>query len=461
MEQLQEKGGFLMDEHLHKWTFMVYMAGDNGKQFEGGQLMGPMEKAGNRDIAEMRKVGSTDEVAILAQFDTLSDGEASYRLHVGGEDQEQEWLQIPEQNTGDPASLVNFVLWGMEHYRAENYAVILWNHGSGWKEDDIYKFARTRSMKVAAKDDEVRSVTGQRRSLSTGLFLRSSATILGMENNEQRGIAYDDSSMDFLDNVELQKAFTQIAQESGQSIKLIGMDACLMSMIEIAYQLRLNAEYLIASQALEPMDGWPYTPILQQLTAQPDMQPVDLAKLVVSEYGRSYEEVYANSSQQITQSAVDLSRVEETAAGISRLAEFLAPSATRQDVFGETALSRAREDVVRLFEDSWHRMKDYADLYDFLVRLRDEYSGPDPKWCATMKEFLDLWEAADTNPVVAKAIVGPDQLERLGGLSIYLPPSQVYSEFYDRLDFAEKGWGPFLRKMNRVPPKRSPERINR
>jgi hypothetical protein len=311
-------------------------------------------------------------------------------------------------------------------------------------------------MKVAAKGDEVRSMTGHRRKLSTGLFLHSPTSILGIENSQERGIAYDDSSMDFLDNIELQAAFTQIAQQSGQSIKLIGMDACLMSMIEIAYQLRLDADYLIASQALEPMDGWPYTAILQQLTAEPDMQPIDLAKLIVSEYGRSYREVYAHSSQQITQSAVDLSRLEKVTADMSQLMKLLEPSVTRQDVFGQNALNCAREDVVRLFEDSWHRMKDYADLYDFLVLLRDLYSGPEPKWCATIQEILDVWEAADTNPVIAKASVGPDQLERLGGLSIYLPPSQVYSAFYDKLDFAKEGWGPFLRKMNRIPPQVTP-----
>ena len=40
------------------WTFMVYMAGDNNLDPEGVQ-----------DLQEMKKVGSTAEVNVIAQFD--------------------------------------------------------------------------------------------------------------------------------------------------------------------------------------------------------------------------------------------------------------------------------------------------------------------------------------------------------------------------------------------------------
>ena len=41
-----------------KWTFMVYMAGDNS-----------LSNAGDNDLAEMRKVGSTPDVNMLVEFD--------------------------------------------------------------------------------------------------------------------------------------------------------------------------------------------------------------------------------------------------------------------------------------------------------------------------------------------------------------------------------------------------------
>ncbi len=41
-----------------KWTVMVYMAGDNN-----------LDSNGVEDLSEMKRVGSTDQVAIVAQFD--------------------------------------------------------------------------------------------------------------------------------------------------------------------------------------------------------------------------------------------------------------------------------------------------------------------------------------------------------------------------------------------------------
>ena len=89
---------------------------------------------------------------------------------------------------------------------------MLWNHGAGWKEDDIYAFARERQISVAAEKDEVRGRLTRsdgedrgRRRLGSSLFLSSAARVTAIPDPETRGICYDDSSMDFLDNAELNK----------------------------------------------------------------------------------------------------------------------------------------------------------------------------------------------------------------------------------------------------------------
>ncbi|MCB0227584.1 MAG: hypothetical protein KDH90_00295, partial [Anaerolineae bacterium] len=65
------------------WTILLYMAGDNGKVFETKHgayaLMAEMTSAGYDDIAEVEVVGTTDQVAVLAQFDT-SGADGTYRL---------------------------------------------------------------------------------------------------------------------------------------------------------------------------------------------------------------------------------------------------------------------------------------------------------------------------------------------------------------------------------------------
>jgi len=57
-----------------KWPFMVYMAGDNN-----------LDGAALRDIAEMAKVGSTNDVHILVQLDRREDQKTRrFRITQGG-----------------------------------------------------------------------------------------------------------------------------------------------------------------------------------------------------------------------------------------------------------------------------------------------------------------------------------------------------------------------------------------
>ena len=59
-----------------KWTVMVYLAGDNN-----------LSAAGATDLAEMRTIGSTDDVNIVVEFDNAGDhGTKRYRLQHGGVD---------------------------------------------------------------------------------------------------------------------------------------------------------------------------------------------------------------------------------------------------------------------------------------------------------------------------------------------------------------------------------------
>jgi Clostripain family len=436
-----------MTQTNRRWTLMVYMAGDNGKvfdQLQGGKtLMAPMEDQGWNDIEEMEAVGSTAEVAVLVQFDTLSNREHTYRIYIPAKGEKREIQNIPEQNTGNPDSLRDFIIWGTDNYSAENYAVILWNHGTGWKEDDIYAFARSRGVEIQASQDEVRSLTRNNRRLSHAFFLSSITEVLQLEDEDSRAIAFDDSSLDFLDNAKLQQAFREAEEKTGTKVSLIGMDACLMSMVEVAYQLRANADYMVASQDLEPLSGYPYTAILENLTANAEMTPDALAKLIVQEYGRYYEGESRGSVSQVTQSATNLMVVEKLAEALGRLAGVLRRSLSEEDIYTENALYHAQRKAVR-FED-----KDFVDLYDFLRLLRDKYAGDSDELIQVIDGAIDLM-VVEIEPQLILANVGLGlRFERVKGLSIY-SPVRGYSQFYENSDFASCGWGEFVRVLNDV-----------
>ena len=47
--------------------------------------------------------------------------------------------QRGETDTGDPATLFDFISWTQEHYRADHYMVILAGHGAGTEEDFLLR----------------------------------------------------------------------------------------------------------------------------------------------------------------------------------------------------------------------------------------------------------------------------------------------------------------------------------
>jgi len=92
-----------MTQHRYEWTFMVYMAGDNGKVFaDGKRLMDDLEQYGWNNLAEMAAVGSTDKVAIVAQYDTLNANGTS-RFYIDTSSRTGQLIAtLPPVNTGDP-----------------------------------------------------------------------------------------------------------------------------------------------------------------------------------------------------------------------------------------------------------------------------------------------------------------------------------------------------------------------
>ena len=53
-----------------------------------------------------------------------------------------------------------------------------------------------------------------------------------------RAIAVDDDAQDFLDNGEMTKAFAMVASKAMRPFDVIGMDACLMIMVETCLQVQ-------------------------------------------------------------------------------------------------------------------------------------------------------------------------------------------------------------------------------
>ena len=415
------------DSLKKRWTVMVYLAGDNN-----------LDGAGVVDLNEMKAVGSTPEVNIIAQFDRAGAHQQTSRYYVRkASTLEQDVVKnLGETNTGDPNVLESFAQWGIANYPAEHYLLVLWNHGSGWDDTNVYRAAQALNVEVARKGKAVLPTDGvaassmttqQVRQISTKRFRR--ALFRGTVENAMRtrAIAFDDNAQDFLDNVETKRVMSAIKKRLGQKLDVLGMDACLMSMAEVAYQVRDEVAFTVGSEQTEPNDGWPYDAVLAELVARPSMTPLELTKLIVKKYVASY-----TAGDAVTQSAFDLTRSEALASAISELGAVLMTALASPTVL--SALMLARNQVQR------YATEDYVDLGDLCRLIRAKTSQA--KITSACTAVLEI--ASTGKFVTANGHKGP-ALSRSKGVSIYFPMRFV-SPLYATLDFAKNTkWDEFLR----------------
>jgi hypothetical protein len=386
----------------------------------------------------MKAVGSTDQVDVVAQFDQMGDSVTRrYHLTRGGEVAADVVAELPETNTGEPTTLIDFVRWGMAEYPSERTALVLWNHGAGWKDDDVYALAREVGLTEADLPRSlVRGVS--RRRIGRSLFATSVKAVLRYPA-AVRAILFDDTSKDFLDNQELKAVLDAVLlARGGRKLDLLGFDACLMNMIEVAYQVQGGCVCMVGSQEIEPGEGWPYDRILAALARQPDAPPERLGQIVVDEYAGYYAQHPPNMA--VTQAALRLERVPALVERVGHLADGLSARLADRAFYRQVLMPALRQ--VQKFRDD-----QYADLGHLAQLLAAQ--APDEVREAAREVAARLDPSAVDSAVVR--VSGPTTgfLSAGGtaahGVSIYVPLIGRVSPAYDALAFARDGrWGPFL-----------------
>jgi hypothetical protein len=241
-----------------------------------------------------------------------------------------------------------------------------------------------------------------------------------------RAIAFDDHAKDFLDSIELKRVLAEARRRMKGKIAILGFDACLMSMAEVAYQIRDSVSLTCGSEEEEPGDGWPYDTILKALTARPSMTPPQLAKLVVDRYLASYR-----PSDGVTLSATNLAGIGTLANAINRLG--LALLSFTKDRRGRDAVIAVRSQVQE-YTAPYDQYCDLGDLCELLLRrLKDP--GVE-RSCRAARAALE-------KTVIAAGAKGAS-VAHSHGMSVYFPKKRV-SPQYATLDFAKRsGWAAFI-----------------
>lgn len=295
-------------------TLLIYLCGSNLESTFG---------AATKNIAEMLTVQLPQNVNVMIEtggskkwrdYDIPSDKLCRYTIRNGSLMQLQE---LERSNMSFESTFSDFLKYGMDAFPADNTAVILWDHGGG-------------------------CVNG----------------LIRDENYSAGSLSIDD----------IRSALTEAEEHHPDThVDLLGMDACLMANFETAYALRNCADYLLASEEIEPTGGWDYQSLFSALAENKTAE--ELGKAVCD----GFQKKYAGSDNYATLSLIDLSKIEP----VSDALDHTMKSLTAKEEVTATEIRQVSESAYyarRCGANSEYNgysnlidMMDFAEYYDNLT----------------------------------------------------------------------------------------------
>ena len=402
------------------WTMLVYIAADNN--------LAPYASYNMNDMAA--GLASLNRVNILVQWDQPSNNKTwRYKITPGGK---IEVGSLTSEMGYNPAKeLVSSMEWAIKNYPANNYALILWDHGSG-----IEDF-----------------LPGSRNIISGSSWLNF------MPSLPERGILYDDSQSTCLTNQGLTSALTQIKSLLGKNLDLIAMDACLMAMVEVTYQMKGLVNIFIGSQQTIPGYGFPYSQFIKPLSLNPaGTTSLQLAQSMVSSYKNFYTSQMPTPD--FTLSAINVASIDLIKQNINQFVTAVAACSKIDKTKTKSIILAARKASIS-FE-----MPEYIDLYSFYANVLNNTKKASPKSSLILerqnkkpnstpsKEYqkvLNVLTAvlqdglSKIGNVVLQKAVGP-VYSGTKGISIYYPSSGQIDSSYNKTIFAQStAWTQFIK----------------
>ncbi|MFH0802482.1 MAG: clostripain-related cysteine peptidase [bacterium] len=310
-----------------KWTVLFYLDGNNN-----------LQGLATANVRQLETVGTNKDVNLVAQlsrgpkfYDKYThdwSGAKRYEIQKNPTplDPNQEmlhWLVPPFTSNiispvkedlgtvdmGDPKNLQDFLRWGIKNYPAENYMVVLMDHGAGY---------------------------------------------LGSMQDEKTG--------HIISNEKLAEVLKDAGKTAGKEIDIVAFDACLMGQAEVAHQLKDSAKILIGSEENEAGAATPFAPIMKDIQdGAATLTPQEVAKLYVYECAK--QPMAENFTP--TQSAIDLKKMDGVKASIDNLAKSLKESNVDKEVTREI-ISKTQRYCNAVYYKPY---VDYRDLQDFAEKI--------------------------------------------------------------------------------------------
>ncbi|OGR37989.1 MAG: hypothetical protein A2X29_09285 [Elusimicrobia bacterium GWA2_64_40] len=313
-----------------EWTIMVFMNAKN--DLSDSQLMGLVGKWAEKDIKEMKEVGTSDKINIVVEHGIK--GKGSKRMLITKKNGvlssgEKVYGEYPNADMGDYKRVVEFARWAKTTFPAKKTMLVLWNHGLGW---------------IDPKMEQAPAGTG----------------------TANKGILFDDETKNYLRTAQMKEMMRQIGYTD-----IVMQNACLQQMAEVLYEMKDYAGLFVGSEETMLAQGFDYTGLLNFMNANPAFTHEQLGEYLVT----WYKAFYAGGmnigpiSMPLDDMGATLSLVRPAALGeLPGYLDAFANAAMRNNE--EEAAAAAVQGVIRFTSldpanDKQKMIAAYADLADF------------------------------------------------------------------------------------------------
>jgi hypothetical protein len=230
----------------------------------------------------------------------------------------------------------------------------------------------------------------------------------------------------FLSAQELHKILAMAAKAVGRKVDLVGFDSCYMAMLEIAYQIKDSARYMLASQDCEEKDGWNYAHLFKAMRIS---SAREVGRRVVYEYERDRS---ARGYDRYSLSLCDLTYLDTF---VEILDTFVA----------KVCVTHALEEALCAVRVSLHPVTGlpfYVDVKEFFEALYEELlTYASTQEIESIKQTL-LDGRKALGMLVCASVTG-SACKPLHGCSIYYPLAHIDSS-YTGLFSQDHLWNKFL-----------------
>jgi len=312
-----------------KWTFVIYMAADND-----------LEGAAIADFKELEAVNyGVAPVSILVLLDRnggydMTNGNWSdTRLFEIKPDPEglnsafsSSRIDCPELglskdsetelNTADPMVLSKLMDFARRVYPAEQYALFVWGHGTGWRGG-----SNSNNLPEPVK-----------------------------------AVAFDDTHDQYMSLPSFGRAV------AGKGLSVIAFDTCYGALLEVAYQIKNDAELFVGSEGEIMSTGWDYSALFAGFLSKGNFTVSDLGNAIQKQFSSQYA-----SLNNATISQIQLSRVNKLFLSFNDFSGVVAKAIT-SETSKDAVLVQILHNVERYFFASFPSDM-YIDIFDFSKKI--------------------------------------------------------------------------------------------